>query len=79
MQKQSRLKQGIGACPDVNGALQFSLNPNNLRLKRSLPGLQLFHRQGIKILLQKLRQRIIGHLRQKIVHIHAPKVGRICP
>jgi len=59
MRKQSRLKQGIGICPDVNGAAQFSLNPVNLCLKRGLAGVQLFHRQRIKILPQELRQGII--------------------
>ena len=78
MRKQSRLKQGIGACPDVNGASQFSLNPVNFYLKRGLTGLQLFHRQRIEILPQELRQRIIRLFRQKIVQIHVPKVGRIC-
>ena len=78
MRKQSRLKQGIGICPDVNGASQFSLNPVNFCLKRGLTGLQLFHRQRIEILPQELRQRIIRLFRQKVVQIHVPKVGRIC-
>lgn len=65
-------------CPDVNGAAQFSLNPGNFCLKGGLTGVQLFHRQRIKILPQKLGQRIIRHFRQKVVQIHVPKVGRIC-
>ncbi|MEY3657685.1 MAG: hypothetical protein RL425_446 [Pseudomonadota bacterium] len=65
-------------CPDVNGAAQFSLNPDNFCLKRGLTGLQLFHRQRIKILPQELRERIIRLFRQKVVQIHALKVGRIC-
>jgi hypothetical protein len=58
----------------VNGAFNFCAHPRYFAFKRSDPRVQFIDRKRVDILLQQLRQRVIGPLGQKIIGVHRVKV-----